>query len=222
MGRMLRPRRSALNYSSTLRANSGILLLSLREQEDLDLALVHALKEGQDQALNALMDRHREGLFHFVLRQVHNEADAIELAMETFVRAYFNIGKFRPAAKFATWLYQIALNLCRDHMRSRAYQHSVQTISIHDPQQQGGDPDLLPTTEHEPDQKMERIEELAALDKAISELPAELKNPLLLTALENRQQAEVAEILGISSKAVEMRVYRARRLLLEKMNKLGF
>ena len=56
-------------------------------QEDPDLTLVQALKEGEDQALNALMDRHRDGLFRFVLRLVHNEADALELAMETFVRA---------------------------------------------------------------------------------------------------------------------------------------
>src|SRR6202166_3461183 len=99
-------------------------------QEDPDLTLVQALKEGEDQALSVLMDRHREGLFRFVLRHVHNEADALELAMETFVRAYFNIGKFRPAAKFATWLYHIALNLCRDHLRSRAYQYSLRTASI--------------------------------------------------------------------------------------------
>jgi len=168
------------------------------------------------------MDRHKDGVFHFILRQVHNEADAIELAMETFVRAYFNIAKFRPAAKFTTWLYQIALNLCRDHVRSRAYQRSFRTISLHDPQQEGSDTDFLSTTDRGPDQRMERIEELDALEKAISELSAELKAPLILTALENRQQAEVAEILGISLKAVETRVYRARRSLLEKMNKLGF
>ena len=48
-------------------------------QEDPDLTLVQTLKVGEDQALNALMDRHREGLFRFVLRHVHNEADALEL-----------------------------------------------------------------------------------------------------------------------------------------------
>ena len=103
------------------------------EASDPDLILVQALMLGKDHALNALMDRHREGLFCFVLRHVHNEADALELAMETFVRAYFNIDKFRPAAKFATWLYHIALNLCRDHLRSRAYQYSLQTVSFDAP-----------------------------------------------------------------------------------------
>jgi RNA polymerase sigma factor CnrH len=192
------------------------------EPSDPDLILVQALMLGKDHALNALMDRHREGLFCFVLRHVHNEADALELAMETFVRAYFNIDKFRPAAKFATWLYHIALNLCRDHVRSRAYQYSLQTVSFDAPAQQGGDPSLLLAAEDRPDQKADRVEELSALEKAIGELPEDLKNAFILNALEDRPQAETAELLGISLKAVEMRVYRARKLLLEKMSKMGF
>jgi RNA polymerase sigma factor CnrH len=190
--------------------------------EDPDLILVQALQVGKDQALNALMDRHREGLFRFVLRHVHNEADAMELAMETFVRAYFNIGKFRPAAKFTTWLYHIALNLCRDHLRSRAYRDSLQTASFDVPAREGEDPDLLLATDRGPDQRADRREELIALEKAISELPEDLKTAFTLTALEDRPQAAVAELLGISLKAVEMKVYRSRRLLLEKMSKMGF
>jgi len=191
-------------------------------QEDPDLALVQALKVGDDQALNTLMDRHREGLFRFVLRQVHNEADALELSMETFVRAYFNIEKFRPAAKFATWLYHIALNLCRDHLRSRAHQYSLQTVSFDTPAQEGSDPSLLLAAEGRPDQKADRVEELIALEKAISQLPEDLKSAFILTVLEDRPQAETADLLGISLKAVETRVYRARKLLLEKMSKMGF
>ena len=191
-------------------------------QDDPDLTLVQALQVGQDRALDELMDRHKEGLFRFVLRHVHNEADALELAMETFVRAYFNIEKFRPAAKFGTWLYQIALNLCRDHLRSRGYQYALQTVSFDAPAQEGGDPGLLLATEGRPDQKTDRLEELIALEKAIGELPEDLKTAFILTTLEDRQQAETAELLGISSKAVETRVYRARKLLLEKMSKMGF
>jgi len=191
-------------------------------QEDPDLALVQDLQAGKDRALNSLMDRHREGLFRFLLRQVHNEADALELTMETFVRAYFNIGKFRPAARFATWLYRIALNLCRDYLRSRAYQYSLQTTSFDAPAEEGADTSLFLATGRTPDQRADRREELIALEKAISELPEDLRNAFVLSALEDRQQAETAELLGISLKAVETRVYRARKLLLEKMSKMGF
>jgi RNA polymerase sigma-70 factor (ECF subfamily) len=195
---------------------------SLMAQEDSDLPLVQALQGGDDQALNALMDRHREGIFRFVSRQIHNEADALDLTMEAFVRAYFNIGKFRPTATFATWLYHIALNLCRDHARSRAYQYSLQTVSLDAPATDHAEPRQIGSSERRPDQKTERIEELTALEKAINELPADLKNAFILTTLDDRPQAETAELLGITLKAVGMRVYRARKLLLEKMSKMGF
>jgi RNA polymerase sigma factor CnrH len=119
-------------------------------------------------------------------------------------------------------LYRIALNLCRDYLRSRAYQYSLQTTSFDAPAEEGGDPSLLLEAGRRPDQRADRREELIALEKAISELPEDLRNAFILSALEDRQQAETAELLGISQKAVETRVYRARKLLLEKMSKMGF
>src|SRR6516162_4223836 len=104
-------------------------------QEDPDLALVQDLQAGKDRALNSLMDRHREGLFRFVLRQVRNEAEALELTMETFVRAY---------------------------LRSRAYQYSLQTTSFGAPVEEGGDPSLLLAAGGRPDQRADRREELIA------------------------------------------------------------
>jgi RNA polymerase sigma factor CnrH len=213
-------------------------------QEDPDLSLVQALMLGDDQALDVLMNRHREGLFRFVLRIVHNEADALELATETFARAYFNIKKFRPAAKFATWLYQIALNLCRDHLRSRAYRDSLQTVSFDAPKQEEvgvtsshparewitsfapthevGVQSLYVAKECWPDQTVDRREELDALEKAVRELPRDLKEALILVAFEDHSLAEAAALLGVSVKAAEMRVYRARKMLFEKMSKMGF
>ena len=67
-----------------------------------------------------------------------------------------------------------------------------------------------------------KIARNCAVEKSINELPQDLKNPLILTALEGRSHAETGELLGISPKAVEMKVYRARKLLLEKMGEMGF
>ena len=66
-------------------------------REDPDLPLVRALQAGEDQAFDALIDRHQKGLFRSIFRHIPNEADALELTQETFVRAYFNIGKFQPS-----------------------------------------------------------------------------------------------------------------------------
>ena len=168
------------------------------------------------------MFRHQEGLFRFVFRHISNEADAIELTQETFVRAYFKIEKFRPTAKFVTWLYHIALNLCRDYARSQAYRYSSQTISADVSVEENREQRPLSSDKRRPDQQTEDREKLRAVEKAINELPQNLKNPLILTALEGRSHAETGGLLGISPKAVEMKVYRARKLLLEKMSEMGF
>jgi RNA polymerase sigma factor (sigma-70 family) len=80
----------------------------------------------------------------------------------------------------------------------------------------------LLSNQRAPDQQTQDRERLCAVEKAISELSQDLKNPLILTALEGRSHAETGELLGISPKAVEMKVYRARKLLLEKMAEMGF
>src|SRR5258708_35884811 len=98
--------------------------------EDPDLALVRALQAGEDRALETLMHRHQEGGFRFVFRHISNEADAIELTQEVFVRAHFNIERFRATARFVKWLYHIALNLCRDHTISLAYRYSSRTMFL--------------------------------------------------------------------------------------------
>ena len=170
--------------------------------EDPDLPLVRALQAGKDQALEMLIDRHGAGLYRFVFRHISNEADAVELTQETFVRAHFNIGKYRPTAKFVTWLYRIALNLCRDHARSRASHKSAQTRT--------------------PDTEAYAREIIRALETAIAELPLDLKSALILTALEGHSHVKAGELLGITGKAVEMKVYRARKILFQKMRNLGF
>jgi RNA polymerase sigma-70 factor (ECF subfamily) len=144
----------------------------------------------------------------------------LELTQETFVRAYFNIGKFRPSAKFVTWLYRIAMNLCRDRSRRRAYRHSLRTISIDADEFE--EQTQLSAVERGPDRRTQDREKVRAVEKAISELPQDLMNTLILTALEGRTHVEAAELLGISPKTVEARVYRARRILLQKMGEMGF
>ena len=112
---------------------SADLLLSNMAQEDPDLALVQALKRWRRSGTKRVDGSAPGRVISFRVASCTQRSGRMELATETFVRAYFNIEKFRPAAKFATWLYQIALNLCRDHLRSRAYQDSLQTVSFDAP-----------------------------------------------------------------------------------------
>ena len=80
-------------------------------QTDLDLPLVQALQAGDESALNKLIRKYQEPLFWFIWRYTGDEETARDLLQEAFVRLYFGIRRFKPHAKFVTWLYSIAMNL---------------------------------------------------------------------------------------------------------------
>lgn len=189
---------------------------------DADLTLVRALQSGEDSALVELMGRHQEPLYRFIRGYVLNDADAVELAQETFVRAYSNIGRFKPSAKFATWLYRIALNLCRDHAKSRRARQAALTDSLSPDADSGeGGERQLPSTDDTPAQRAIVKEQMRALDRAIAQLPHDLRTALSLAVFEQRTHQESAELLGTTPKAMETRVYRARKLLLKLMTEAG-
>jgi RNA polymerase sigma-70 factor (ECF subfamily) len=129
------------------------------------------------------------------------------------VRLYFGIRRFKPRAKFVTWLYSIAMNLCRDYARSRPRRQSYATESLDASDVHRA----VPAADRGPAADVESHERLAILQKAIEELPHNLRTTLLLFAVEGRSQQECAEILGVSVKAVEARVYRARKILEKKI-----
>ena len=176
-------------------------------QTDLDLPLVQALQAGDESALNKLIRKYEEPLFWFIWRYTGDEETARDLLQETFVRLYFGIRRFKPHAKFATWLYSIAMNLCRDYARSKQRRQSCVTESL-----DAGDLHRE-VADRGAAVDVESHERLEALEKAIKKLPHDLRTALLLFAVEGRSQQECAELLGVSAKAVEARVYRARKRL---------
>jgi RNA polymerase sigma factor (sigma-70 family) len=182
-------------------------------QPDPDLPLVRALQAGDDSALNELIRKYQVPLFGFICRYTGQEEAARDILQETFVRLYFGVRCFKPRAKFATWLYSIAMNLCRDHARSkqRRQSYATESLDVNDLHRR------VPSADRAPDSDASSREQLAMLQKAIEELPHDLRTALLLFAVEGHSQRECAELLGISPKAVETRVYRARRILGKKI-----
>ena len=179
------------------------------EQDARDMA---RLVEGRDAALNELMQRHAEKLFHYLLRSLLNEEDAADLSQETFVKVYQNRAKFDPDQKFTTWLYAIASNLVRDRYRWRS-RHPQVSIDVENEETQASLKDNLRTEGPPPDEQMQIEEHAAMVRKAVAALPEELRQPLILAVYQGLPQAQIAEILKCSVKAVETRIYRARQQL---------
>ncbi len=185
-------------------------------QDAQDMARLVA---GRDAALNDLMERHAEKLFHYLFRSLQDEADAADLAQETFVRVYQNRAKFDARQKFSTWLYAIASNLVRDRFRWRSRHRQVSLDAENEAT--GNDfRDALAGHGPSPSESLQAEERAEAVRRAVAALPEELRLPLILTEYEGHSQAEIGEILGCTPKAVETRLYRARQRLRVTLGKL--
>lgn len=174
-----------------------------------DEALASALRDGDDTALDTLMLRWQLPLRAFLFRHLQNEADALDLAQDTFVRIYRHRENYRSGARFSTWMFQIALNLCRDHGRRRTRRPLVSIESAPD------SADSRPS----PDSSALAGERTSAVRAAIADLPEKLRAPLLLSTYENLSHLEIAAAVRASPKAVETRLARARDQLRQKLTR---
>ncbi|HEV2393179.1 MAG TPA: sigma-70 family RNA polymerase sigma factor [Verrucomicrobiae bacterium] len=188
--------------------------------DELDTRDMALLAEGHEAALNALMARHAQKLFHYLLRSLQDEDDAADLAQETFARIYQNRAKFDPNQKFTTWFYAIASNLVRDRYRWRS-RHPQVSLDAENGQSEAALKDSLPSLDRAPDQNLQTQERANAVRKAVAALPQELRQPLILAVYEEMSQAEIAAILNCSVKAVETRIYRARLQLRAGLGELA-
>ena len=191
------------------------------EESDWDLA--QRAKGGDEAAFEDLILRYQAPIQSFVFRSTLDVETARDLTQEVFVRAWFALGRVQAKAQFSTWLFQIAVNLCRDHAKSKASKNARVTQSFSPPAGDDRSEDReFASPQPSPSQNLESQEALESLEAEIKTLPLELRSPFILGAVEQRSHKEVAAILGMSAKAVEVRIYRARRLLCERLALLGF
>lgn len=152
-------------------------------------------------------------LHRFVTRYVGEAEEALDLVQETYAAAWLSIGGYDPARPFGAWLRTIALNKCRDWSRRRRVRRFVRgVIGLDAPEAQAvGDP--APG----PDAVADDRRQMRQLETALGLLPDSQRAPLLLAVLEGRSHAEIGAILGVSVKAVELRIARARKALAEDL-----
>lgn len=172
-----------------------------------DRACVLEVLNGQHASFNAIVQRHQARVHRFLLRHTQHADDALDLAQETFIQAYLKLPAWRGEARFSTWLLGVALNLARNHAnRSPRLRHAH--VELDDEARAG---ELVDT--HDPCQALAQSARHAAMQRAIDALPTELREPLVLIAIEGRAYEETATLLGIPGGTLKSRLNRARRVL---------
>ncbi len=169
------------------------------------------LADGRDAALNVLVHRWRDRLAAFLYQMTRDRSTAMDLTQETFVRLYRSRKTYRPTAAFPAWLFRIAGNLARDHARWRARHPTVPLDEVA--------ATAIPDQAASPEAATSSREELDEMNRAVGSLPPDLREALVLFVYEDLGYVEIAQIAGCSPKAVETRIYRARQMLKQALNK---
>lgn len=184
-----------------------------------DEQLLDEARSGSDPAFGRLVSRWERPLFHFVYRMIARPEDARDICQETFMRVISNADRFRPGAKFSTWMYQIALNLCRDQMRKKRRWSLIVSDT-------GGDHEATSTESwtsslDAPEAAMEMSERRSVLREALREIPSAQREVVVLKEFEGLKFREIAEILGCPESTVKSRMYYALNGLREALGKRG-
>ena len=145
-------------------------------QTDSDRTLIEAVLVGDASQFESLVQRYSPGIYRFLLKHAGSAAIAEDLAQETFVEAYRHLASFKGESKFSTWLYGLALNRLRNSRNRSPDRHSDHLAA-----------ELLVFTtarDNNPIQHLEEQQRLLALQRAITDLPPELREVIMLVALE--------------------------------------
>jgi RNA polymerase sigma-70 factor (ECF subfamily) len=191
---------------------NGKAMSNVLSSEDL---MVRVAK-GDDEAFEALVNRHETSVLNLIYRFVGDRTQAKDLAQEVFLRVWQGAKSYKPEAKFTTWIYRIATNLCLNELKSTRRKKWVSFFRSHEdtePSMEEGLPDDAPSAE----EFLLTRERSRQISDALQSLPVNQRTALVLKRYNELSYQEIAQILGCSVSAVESLLVRAKKTLQEKL-----
>lgn len=182
-------------------------VLDVAETADRDA--VERTLGGEVEAFTGVVRRHARGLTSLCSRLVSDPRLGEELSQEAFARAFSRLGSFRGECRFKHWLYRIAVNGCRDHLKAGARWERPTPLTG----------DELWTT-RDPERDAAARQAVTALEKALAALPPKYREAFTLFHVENLPYDEIAVMTGCRVNALKVRVHRARVMLREQLGEL--
>lgn len=169
-----------------------------------EIALLKRCQEGSEEAFKDLVERFQRRTYWIAYNMLGRYETAQDISQEAFIRVYKAIRRFDLKRNFYTWLYQIVVNLCIDHLRKeRKVSKNITLDAI------GGGKDL---TVERPDEDLGRGEVKGRVHQVLNKLPPKYKAVLTLRDIQGFSCEETAEIMGCTNATVRWRVHRARKL----------
>lgn len=188
-----------------------------------DEVLISRCRRGDERSFDILFERYKARIFTFILRFVREQKTAEDIFQETFIRVFRKARHFKHQAKFSTWLYTIAANLCKDELKRRRRRESVSLDApVGDETREGRPRPRLEATadsSHGPRAEVEKREMSRVLSAALAELPENSRLVIELHVMHGLRYWEVAEVLGCPVGTVQSRMHNAVQLLRKKIKR---
>ncbi|HET7654123.1 MAG TPA: RNA polymerase sigma factor [Acidimicrobiales bacterium] len=166
-----------------------------------DDALVDAARDGDRDALDALLRRHYDRIYALCRRMTGNDADALDATQDALIAIVRGLPRFRAGARFSTWAYRVATNACLDELRRRRRRPEP------------GLPDLDRTRSASTSASAADVDARVDIDRALASVAAEFRAPVVLRDLCGLDYAEIAEVLDVPVGTVKSRIARGRAAL---------
>lgn len=181
-----------------------MVVTTTEEIEDAELML--RAGRGDSAAFEQLVERHQSLVLGTIARMLGNNSEVEDIGQQVFVRVWKSAGRYRPSAKFTTWLLTITRNLVFNESRRRK-RHPVDTLDVHEGEESLAIPDRAHAV---PDQTVLEQELQEAIDRAIQALPEKQRLAVVLRRYEEKSYEEIGQVLELSVPAVKSVLFRAR------------
>lgn len=186
--------------------------------EELDDALVKRVQRGDKKAFDALVLRYQNKIAQLINRYVKDHHEAMDVAQETFIKAYRALPGFRGESAFYTWLYRIAINTAKNHLSMRSRRPGDDEIDVEDAEQFEGGGRLR---DYETPEGLLLSDEIAeVIQDALSQLPEELRMAISLREFDGLSYDEIAQVMECPVGTVRSRIFRAREAIDKRLEPL--
>ncbi len=183
-----------------------------QSRTDPDAEAVRRVISGEKEAFETLVARYEVKIFNVCYRMLGSQEEARELTQDIFLKAFRKIKGFRGDSKFSTWLFQVAVNHCRNRLKYLKRRRYYDTDSTDEPIHgaQGEIERQLPDNARRPDVLSERAVMKRILHEAIQALSEDFRTAIILRDIQGLSYEEIAEVTGIPEGTVKSRIHRAR------------
>ena len=183
----------------------------MADQLDPDVALMLRVKRGDAEAFEELVEKYKRPVLNLVYRMIGDPAEAEDLAQNVFVQVFRSSDRYRVSAKFSTWLFTIARNLCLNEIRRRK-RHPADSLDA----PSFDDEEPRQYQDHKtaaPGENLAESELISKIAEAVHDLPENQRTALLLFRDQELAYEDISEVIGCSLSATKSLIHRARETL---------